>query len=73
MVFWGGRSDFLLMFFVDIFATDVAETFFLLDENSPKKKLTSETRGKTAKTREILGVSYTTGVSPKNIDGCFRK
>ena len=36
--FLGGRSDFLLMFFVDIFTTDVAEPFFSLDENSPKKK-----------------------------------
>ena len=51
--FLGGRSDFLLMFFVDIFTTDVAETFFLLDENSPKKReLTSETRGEKPRRHE---------------------
>lgn len=67
--FLGGRSDFLLMFFVDIFTTDVAEPFFLLDENSPKKKLTSETRGDTRNSgSELHHWSFT-----KNIDRCFRK
>ena len=36
--FLGGRSDFLLMFFVDIFTTDVAEPFFCWTKILPKKK-----------------------------------